>query len=638
GTTGLPKAAIVPVQRIWALGNQKKPSFGQIPGPGGDRWYSCMPMFHGTGGLTMVGNLMGGLSLAIGKRFSVSTFWDDIHDSQCTIFVYVGEAARYLLNAPHHPRERDHPRLRIMYGNGLRPDVWERFRNRFDVPEIAEFFNSTEGLFQLLNHNRGDFTAGAVGHQGALMRRMVQDVFIPVQVDAETGDIHRDSETGFAKRMSYEDGGEILVAISSERAFGGYFNDEKATSKKILHDVFRKGDIFYRTGDALRRDEDGRWYFIDRLGDTFRWKSENVSTAEVAETLGRYPGVAEANVYGVTVPKHDGRAGCVALSLSVRREDFDFDGFFGHARANLPKYAVPVFLRLVAKESSTDNNKQNKVPLREEGIDLDILGSKVTGGEHDVLLWYPGGHSYVKFQKPDLEKLRSGSQEMEKGLDLGAVNKLTKSPEAGVMKISSVLTSPSTDRKRRHVQASESSDIPHEVDTQSSARVDRGQASKRRRSGETPANSITEDTQAMMHEAEPLGDSGHATRTGESDQQPKHIADLNGQDKLHPSVGSSDDTILGKTGNGSDRAGPSHWPPTTRYHNDAEGSSQTSRKGKTISRYDQDLYTPVAGATRGLTHGDPRLLREIDIEIARDLTPDDSSSDEGQPTMFGYYL
>ncbi|KAL9069646.1 MAG: hypothetical protein Q9157_006086 [Trypethelium eluteriae] len=408
GTTGLPKAAIMPVQRIWALGNQKKPSFGQVPGPGGDRWYSCMPMFHGTGGLTMVANLMGGLSLAIGKRFSVSTFWDDIHDSECTIFVYVGEAARYLLNAPHHPRERDHPRLRIMYGNGLRPDVWERFRDRFDVPEIAEFFNSTEGLFQLLNYNRGDFTAGAVGHQGALMRRLVQNVFIPVQVDAETGDVYRDSTTGLAKRMSYEDGGEILVAIPSERAFGGYFNDDKATSKKILHDVFRKGDIFYRTGDALRRDGDGRWYFIDRLGDTFRWKSENVSTAEVAETLGRYSGVAEANVYGVTVPKHDGRAGCVALSLSVRREDFDFDGFFGHARANLPRYAVPVFLRLVAKESSTDNNKQNKVPLREEGIDLDILGSKVIGGEYDVLLWHPGGYGYVKFEKSDLEKLRSG--------------------------------------------------------------------------------------------------------------------------------------------------------------------------------------------------------------------------------------
>jgi acyl-CoA synthetase (AMP-forming)/AMP-acid ligase II len=381
----------------------------QKSGPGGDRWYVCMPMFHGTGGLTIIGCMMGGLSAAIGRKFSVSTFWDDIHDSDATIFVYVGEACRYLLNAPPHPYERDHPRLRLMYGNGLRPDVWERFRTRFNVPEIAEFFNSTEGLFQLAVWNKGPFTRNAVGHQGAFLRRMFEKVYVPVLIDTETGDIYRDPETGFAKRTHYHIGGEIIVAIPSERAFTGYFNDNFATSRKILRDVFRKGDIYYRTGDVLRRDNDGRWFFVDRLGDTFRWKSENVSTAEVAEHLGTYPGVDEANVYGVLVPGHDGRAGCVALSLSGDAGNFDVDGFLLHARKHLPKYAVPVFVRLVAARSSTDNNKQNKVPLRDEGIDVSKFGSKVVGGQNDALLWLaPGGSGYVAFDKGYLDALRSG--------------------------------------------------------------------------------------------------------------------------------------------------------------------------------------------------------------------------------------
>lgn len=365
-------------------------------------------MFHGTGGLTAMSCFMGGLSVAVGKKFSVSSFWNDIHDSESTFFIYVGETARYLLNAPHHPLERDHPRLRCMYGNGLRPDVWERFRKRFDVPEIAEFFNSTEGLFVLLNYNRGDYTANCVGHHGALFRRILRNLYIPVAIDHAMDDIYRDPKTGFAVRADLRDGGEMIVAIPHERAFQGYFNDEKATQKKIIRDVFRKGDIFYRTGDALRRDDDGRWFFMDRLGDTFRWKSENVSTAEVAEVLGRFPGVAEANVYGVLVPNSDGRAGCVALSIETGAS-LDFSDFLNYGRANLPRYAVPVFIRLVATNSSMHNNKQNKAPLREEGIDLDRLGTKVVGGEQDAFLWVPPKcDRYVTYDKLCWNRLRSG--------------------------------------------------------------------------------------------------------------------------------------------------------------------------------------------------------------------------------------
>lgn len=411
GTTGLPKAGKFMVSRYHERGNPNlELPFGQKAGPNGDRWYCCMPLFHGTGGLSIMGALTCGLSAAIGRKFSVSTFWDDIHDSQATMFVYVGEAARYLLMAPPHPRERDH-RLRGMYGNGLRPDVWNRFKERFNVPEVMEFFNSTEGVLQMLVHSKGPFTATSVAQHGFIIRQALKNVYVPVSIDPETGELIRDPKTGFVRRNLYNEGGEILVAVPTEAAFAGYHNNPKATAKKFERNVFKKGDLYYRSGDALRRDDDGRWFFLDRLGDTYRWKSENVSTAEVAEVLGRYPGVGEAIVYGILVPKHDGRAGCVALRLTDGADPatFDWKAFLQYARGKLPKYAVPVFLRLVKEGSNTDNQKQNKGPLREEGIELDRYGTKMLGGKDDVVLWTkPGEEAYVPFTMEDLQNLREG--------------------------------------------------------------------------------------------------------------------------------------------------------------------------------------------------------------------------------------
>jgi acyl-CoA synthetase (AMP-forming)/AMP-acid ligase II len=410
GTTGLPKAGKFMTSRYHERSNPDRLPFGQKAGPTGDRWYCCMPLFHGTGGLAVMAALTSGISVAVGKKFSVSTFWDDIHDSDSSMFVYVGEAARYLLMAPPHPRERDH-RLRGMYGNGMRPDVWTRFQERFNVPEVMEFFNSTEGVLAMLVHSKGPFTATSVGQHGAIIRRALHDVYVPVSIDAETGDLVRDPATGYVKRNSYNDGGEILVQVPSEDAFAGYHNNPSATAKKFERDVFTKGDLYYRSGDALRRDDDGRWFFLDRLGDTYRWKSENVSTAEVAEVLGQFPGVGEAIVYGVLVPKHDGRAGCVALRLADGADGatLDWAALLAHARAKLPKYAVPVFVRLIREASSTDNQKQNKGPLRLEGIEVDRYGEKVVGGAGDEVFWAkPGGASYVRFTQADLEALREG--------------------------------------------------------------------------------------------------------------------------------------------------------------------------------------------------------------------------------------
>jgi acyl-CoA synthetase (AMP-forming)/AMP-acid ligase II len=391
-----------------ALGSHFSPPFLQKPGV--DQWYNSMPLYHGTGAITSMTGLLGGISLALAPKFSVSNFWPDVHNSGSTFFIYVGETARYLLNAPPHPLERSH-KLRCGYGNGLRPDVWEKFKTRFNIPQIAEFFNSTEGMFGLLNYNTGPFTDACVGHHGLVLRTLMKNVYIPVAIDHETGDIWRDPTTGLAKRNSYDEGGEMLVAVPNKEAFQGYWRAQAATDKRFCSDVFKKGDLYYRSGDALRRDEDGKWYFLDRLGDTFRWKSENVSTAEVAECLGRFPGVAEANVYGVLVPNHEGRAGCAAVDLEpgLSTESFDFEKLREHAVRHLPRYAVPVFIRVVAKSTHIHNHKQNKVPLRKEGVDPKAIGSESPEGGEDKFLWLcPRRKVYVPFGQSEWEVLEKG--------------------------------------------------------------------------------------------------------------------------------------------------------------------------------------------------------------------------------------
>lgn len=408
GTTGLPKGCPFTIARTHLLGSHLEPSFEAVPGV--DCWYSPMPLYHGTGVITSSCALLGGIGIAIAPRFSVSNFWQDICDSGSTMFIYVGETARYLLNAPKHPLERKH-NLRMAYGNGLRPDIWKRFQERFNIPQIGEFFNSSEGVFSLIVYDKGPYLQGCVGHHGLVFRTLLRNTYIPVMIDHETGDIWRDPKTGFAKRMPYETGGEMIVAIPQKEVFGGYWRNPDATNKKFATDVFKKGDLYYRSGDALRRTDDGHWYFMDRLGDTFRWKSENVSTAEVGEALGRYTGIAEANVYGVTVPGHEGRAGCAAVHVdSAVTSSLDHEALLKYCRAQLPKYAVPLFLRIVKNSSHIHNNKQNKVPLRKEGVDPDLVGTEDKAGADDVILWLRPDRpdTYVPFTRKDWDRLVKG--------------------------------------------------------------------------------------------------------------------------------------------------------------------------------------------------------------------------------------
>ncbi|KLU89224.1 fatty acid transporter [Magnaporthiopsis poae ATCC 64411] len=408
GTTGLPKACLFPIAAGFYNGVGSMAGTNHVDRPG-ERYYDCMPYYHGTGGLSMMTQIMNGTTLCVSPKFSVSRFWDEVRESRATYFVYVGETLRYLLAAPESPRDKEH-NVHTIYGNGLRPDVWKRFRDRFGIQRIHEFFNSTEGMFPLDNPCGGDFFAHSVGHHGLINRWRYHNSYVPVAIDTETGEIARHPKTGFAYRVPYEEGGEILIRMPGDRPFGGYFNNPEATEKKYVRDVFAKGDWFYRTGDALRRDSDGRWYFLDRLGDTFRWKGENVSTAEVGEVLGKFPGIVEANVYGVQLPGHDGRAGAAAIYIEPeKRASFDYAGLLAHARQHLPKYAVPIFLRHMAAISASHNNKQNKMPLKQEGVDPD----KVKAG--DDIWWIEGlgkGKTYVPFTREDWDSISAGKAKL----------------------------------------------------------------------------------------------------------------------------------------------------------------------------------------------------------------------------------
>lgn len=346
--------------------------------------------------------------MVLGRRFSRSGFWGEVRRGEATVVQYVGETLRYLLAEPAGVGDREH-NVRMAFGNGLRPDVWERFKERFGVEIIAEFYSATEGTSGSWNYSRNDFASGAIGRNGGVAEVLLRKELAVVRVDWEGEVPWRDSEKGgFCERVPRGNNGELLYKVDAgrvEEKFAGYFRNEEANERKILRDVFTKGDAWFRTGDVVRWDREGRWWFSDRIGDTFRWKSENVSTSEVAEVLGGHPQVIEANVYGVQLPGHDGRAGCAAVLLRGQPETGVLDEIARHARENLPRYAVPVFLRVAREMVSTGNNKQQKHGLREEGVDPGRVG----GG--DRTFWLSGGR-YVPWGKQEWEGVMGGSMKL----------------------------------------------------------------------------------------------------------------------------------------------------------------------------------------------------------------------------------
>jgi fatty-acyl-CoA synthase len=364
GTTGLPKAANMNHYRLMLAGHAFAGVMATKPS---DRMYDCLPMYHTAGGLVATGAmLVNGASVVIREKFSAREFWDDIVRWDCTIFQYIGEFCRYLLNTPPHPKETAH-RLRLACGNGLRPDVWPDFKRRFGIPHIIEFYAATEGNVSLFNFEDKE---GAVGRIPWFLEGRFPTKVVRFDIDRQQP--IRDHQ-GFCLECRTDEAGEVIGKILKDASkpgarFEGYATQSE-TEKKILHDAFEKGDSWFRTGDLMRKDADGYFYFMDRIGDTFRWKGENVSTTEVEETIGQFPGVEETNVYGVGIPGHDGRAGMAAL---VVNRNFDLAEFHKHLAKSLPDYARPLFLRLRGEMEVTSTFKVKKIDFVKQGFDPGI--------------------------------------------------------------------------------------------------------------------------------------------------------------------------------------------------------------------------------------------------------------------------
>ena len=309
GTTGLPKAANINHYRLMLASHAFA---GVMDTQISDRMYDCLPMYHTAGGVVATGAvLVNGGSVVIREKFSAREFWDDVVRCDCTLVQYIGELCRYLVNSPPHPHGARAP-LRLACGNGLRPDVWHEFKERFRIPQIIEFYGATEGNVTLFNFEGKEGSVGRIPWY--LANRFPTKI---VRFDVERQEPVRDDRRAL-HRMRRRRAGRGRSARSSAIAskpgqrFEGYAASTE-TEKKILRDVFEKGDVWFRTGDLMRKDENGYFYFVDRIGDTFRWKGENVSTTEVEEAIGAFDGALEANVYGVAVPGRDGRAGMAAI-------------------------------------------------------------------------------------------------------------------------------------------------------------------------------------------------------------------------------------------------------------------------------------------------------------------------------------
>ncbi len=390
GTTGLPKAARITHMRAQLY---MRGFAGATGAAKTDRIYVCLPLYHATGGLCGLGAaLLNGGSVVLRRKFSASHFWKEIADEGCTMFVYIGELCRYLVNHDEDPAETRH-KLRLAFGNGLRADVWPTLKRRFRIPALLEFYGSTEGNVSLFNW---DGREGAVGRIPKWLKKRFPVRLI--QYDVETGTVVRGAN-GLAVVCGPGQVGQCIGRIGGDvrSDYTGYL-DKAASEAKILTNVLERGDHWFATGDLMKQDADGYFYFVDRIGDTFRWKGENVSTGEVAERLAAFPGVTEATVYGVSVEGADGRAGMAALVLD---KPFDVKAFGEHVARELPAFAQPLFVRLLPALDTTGTFKIRKLDLVSEGYDP----TRIKG----ALYFKDPKRGYVKLTKPVLARLQAGA-------------------------------------------------------------------------------------------------------------------------------------------------------------------------------------------------------------------------------------
>ncbi|MBW1819745.1 MAG: long-chain-acyl-CoA synthetase, partial [Deltaproteobacteria bacterium] len=374
GTTGMPKAAVT-LHNRWALPLML---FGRMmlrltPH---DTIYIPLPFYHGTalyaGWPTAAA---GGAAMAIRRKFSASNFWKDVDRFNATAFVYIGELCRYLMQQPPDPRDGKNKLTKIL-GSGLRPEMWKEFKSRFGIKEVYEFYGASESNFAFANVLNLDCTVGTCPLPFAIVKYDIADEK-PVK-----------DENGFFQRAEVGEAGLLLGQISDEAPFVGY-TDEEATKKKILRNVFETGDAWYDSGDLLRDIGFKHVQFVDRLGDTFRWKGENVSTTQVEAVINSFDHILESNVYGVTIPATNGRVGMAAVITDRAPADFDLAGLFSTLKTDLPSYAVPIFIRFKTEfETTAASMKIKKGNLKREAFDPNQVSDPLY-----VLL--PGNKAYV---------------------------------------------------------------------------------------------------------------------------------------------------------------------------------------------------------------------------------------------------
>ncbi|WP_392890304.1 long-chain-acyl-CoA synthetase [Pseudomonas migulae] len=387
GTTGLPKAGVFKHGR-WM---RSSASFGLIAldmRPE-DIVYCTLPLYHATGLCVCWGSAISGASgFAIRRKFSASQFWNDVRDYRATTLGYVGELCRYLVDQPPSADDSQHG-VTKMIGNGLRPGAWREFKTRFGVHHICELYAASDGNIGFTNILNFDNTVGF-----SLMSWEL------AAYDHDSGEPIRDA-TGFMRKVGKGEQGLLLAKIDDKAPLDGYTDPQK-TEKVVLHDVFEKGDRYFNTGDLLRNIGFGHAQFVDRLGDTYRWKGENVSTTEVENILLQHPNISEAVAYGVEVRNTNGRAGMAAITPAESLATLDFSELLAFAREHMPAYAVPLFLRVKVKMETTGTFKYQKTRLKDEAFDPGRTG------DDPIYAWLPGTDTYVQVTEQLLADIHSG--------------------------------------------------------------------------------------------------------------------------------------------------------------------------------------------------------------------------------------
>ncbi len=391
GTTGLPKAAVLSHKRLLPTAAMCADSLLRINRS--DRMYNCLPLYHGTGLMVgMTAAFHAGASTVIRRRLSISAFWDDIRKYNCTSFVYIGEFLRYLMSRPPELDDKQNP-VRTIVGNGLRPDIWVDFKERFGIERIGEFYGASEGNGGFANVFNKDCTVGL----GVAPVKLVK-------YDIAADEIIRNS-AGLCLEVEDGEAGLLLIEVTEKSEYEGYTNEE-ASDKKLVRNAMQEGDVFFNSGDLMKTVKVGfsfgqkHYQFVDRVGDTFRWKSENVSTNEVGEIINNHEAIVFTNVYGVEIPGADGRAGMASVVFkdSPDISTIDLPSISEHIINNLPGYARPIFIRVLDDLPTTSTHKLQKNELREQAYHLDRV-------DHDLLVLKPGESVYSRLDSDFYEKI-----------------------------------------------------------------------------------------------------------------------------------------------------------------------------------------------------------------------------------------